>query len=62
MWKFQSPSWKDLPTRYATRRKIRKVELREGTTAPISEDGLDELDVERFSCRGNYLNSIRTPI
>ncbi len=29
MWKFQSPSWKDSPTRYATRRKIRKVELRD---------------------------------
>ena len=28
MWKFQPPSWKDLPTRYATRRKIPKVELR----------------------------------
>ena len=27
MWKFQPPSWKDLPTRYATRRKIPKVEL-----------------------------------
>jgi hypothetical protein len=28
MWKFQPPSWKDSPTRYATRRKIPKVELR----------------------------------
>ena len=27
MWKFQPPSWKDSPTRYATRRKIPKVEL-----------------------------------
>ena len=27
MWKFQPPSWKDLPTRYATPRKIPKVEL-----------------------------------
>ena len=28
MWKFQPPSWKDLPTRYATPRKIPKVELK----------------------------------
>ena len=28
MWKFQPPSWKDSPTRYATPRKIHKVELR----------------------------------
>jgi hypothetical protein len=27
-WKFQPPSWKDSPTRFATQRKIRKVELR----------------------------------
>jgi len=27
MWKFQPPSWKDSPTRYATPRKIHKVEL-----------------------------------
>jgi hypothetical protein len=29
MWKFQPPSWKDSPTRYATPRKIHKVELRD---------------------------------
>ena len=34
MWKFQPPSWKDSPTRYATRRKIRKVELRKDRVPP----------------------------
>jgi hypothetical protein len=28
----------------------------------ISLHGLDELDLERFSCRGNYLDTIRTQI
>ena len=37
MWKFQPPSWKDLPTRYATRRKIPKVELSNGVATIKTE-------------------------
>jgi len=39
MWKFQSPSWKDSPTRYATRRKIRKVELSLGYNTSTGRGG-----------------------